>query len=155
MEVLATLIDPEHGTGNADQLGQRAKAESLRLEDALEEWQVDHTGLAGQGAKNCVVEHLVPEEWKFAAQDGLAFAAAGQGVKHVEQDEAREGHCGIVGGHHARSLAQWLPVGDVTHLMDVDSECANHDDHGGCENALDERLGEHSRCLGTWGAIHD
>jgi hypothetical protein len=77
MQVLATLINPEHRTSNANKLNQRPKGKWFRLENTLQERQVDDAGLAGQGAENGVVEHLVSEEGHFAAEDGFTFAAAG------------------------------------------------------------------------------
>lgn len=84
MQVLAAFIRPEHRTGNADQLEKGRETESLGLEDALQERQVYHTSLAGQGAENSVIEHLVSEQRHFTAQNGLALTAAGQCVEHVE-----------------------------------------------------------------------
>lgn len=154
MQVLAALIDPKHRAGNANKLEQRGKAQRLGLEETLQERQVDDTGLAGQGAEHGIVEHLVSEEGKFAAEDGLAFTAAGQGVEHVEEDEAGEGHGGIVGSYYARPFAKGLAVVEVAHFVDVDGECANHDDHGRGEHSLDEGFREHSRRLGTRRPVH-
>lgn len=154
-QVLAPLINPEHRAGNANKLEQRSQAQRLGLENALQEGQVDDAGLAGERAQHGIVEHLVAEEGEFAAEDGLAFAAAGEGVEHVEEDEAGEGHGGVVGGYHAGPFAEGLAVVEVAHFVDVDGECADHDDHGGGENSLDEGFGEDSRCFGARGAVHD
>lgn len=120
MQIFAAFIHPEHRTGNEDQLDQRPEAESLGLEDALQEGQVDHAGLAGQGAKNSVIEHLVSEQRHFTAQDGLTLAAAAQCVEHVEENEAGECHGGVVRGDDAGALLDWAAVGDIAHLVDVD-----------------------------------
>lgn len=155
MKILAALIDPKHRAGNANKLEQRGKAQRLGLENALQEREVDDAGLAEKGAEHGVVEHLVSEEGEFAAEDGFTLAAAGQGVEHVEEDEAGEGHGRVVGGYDARPFAEGLAVVEVAHLVDVDGECAHHDDHGGGENSLDEGFREHSRRLGPRGPVHD
>jgi len=153
--VLSRLVYPENGTGNAYQLEQMPQAEGLCLEDALQERQVYNAGLAREGAEDGVVEHLVTEEGQLAAEHGLALAAAGQRVEHVEEDEAGEGHGGVVGGDHARAFARVLIVVNVTHLVDIYGKRAKHDERGGGEDALDKRLCEHPSCLGARWTAHD
>jgi hypothetical protein len=107
MQILATLINPENGTSKTNKLNQRPKGKRFRLENALQERKVDDAGLAGQGAQNGVVEHLVSEEGHFTAKDRFAFAAAGESVEHVEEDETGEGHGCVMGGYDAGSLVDW------------------------------------------------
>ena len=47
MQIFATFIDPEHRAGEENQLDNGCEGERLGLEDALQERQVDDTGLAG------------------------------------------------------------------------------------------------------------
>lgn len=155
MQVLAALVDPEDRASKADQLEQRSEAKSLGLEDALEEGQVDDAGLASERAHHGIVEHFVTEKRQLAAQDGLAFATAGQRVEHVEEDETRECHGSVVSSDNPGTLVKGLAVGDVAHFVDIDGESANHDHQGRGQNSLDERACKNAGVLGTWGAVHD
>lgn len=98
----------------------------LRLEHTLQEWEIDDTRLAGQRPKHGVIEHLVSEDTDLATEHRLTLAAACQRVEHVEQDEARKSHGGVVGCHYSGSLSR-LHIIIIAHFVDVYSECAEHD----------------------------
>ncbi len=145
IDPLPPLIDPENRTGNTHQRQQIAQPQRLRLEDALQERQIDDSHLARQAAGDGIIEHLIREQADFAAQDTLGLAAARQGVEHVEEDEAGEGHGGVAGRD-----------GVVDgHLADVDGERAEHDDRGRGEDALDEAARQDAGGFGARGARHD
>lgn len=128
------------------------------MEDTLQEGQVDDAELAHQGAEDGVIEHLVLEEAELAAQHGLGFTAAGQGVEHVEEDETGEGHGGVVVGDDARVPVRLesvcVGVG-VAHLVHVHDKRAQHDDERRCQYTLDQGSGEDARASGSWWARHD
>lgn len=115
---LPPLIDPENRTSSTHQSNKIPKPQCLRLKDALQERQIDDSHLARQAARDSIIEHLIREQTDFAAEDALGLAAAGQGVEHVEEDEAGEGHCGVAGRDGVID----------GHLADVDGEGAEHDD---------------------------
>lgn len=142
---LPPLIDPEHRTSNTHQGQQIPEPQRLRLKDALQERQVHDRHLAREAARDGVVKHLVREETDLAPQDALGLAAAGQGVEHVEEDEAGEGHGGVAGRD-----------GVVDgHLADVDGERAEHDDRGRGEDALDEASRQDAGGSGAGRPGHD
>lgn len=142
---LPPLIDPENRTGNTHQGQQIAQPQRLRLKNPLQERQIDDRHLARQAAGDSVIEHLIGKQADLAAQDALGLAAAGQGVEHVEEDEAGEGHGGVAGRD-----------GVVDgHLADVDGERAEHDDRGRGEDALDEAARQDAGGFGAWGPGHD
>jgi len=143
--VLPALIHPKHRTRNARQKHQIPCRQPLGLENSLQKRQVNHGHLPQQTATNREIEHLVAEKGQFASEHAFTFAAAGQRVEHVEEDEAGEGHGGV-----AR-------VDNVVdrHLADVDDEGAEHDDGGGGEDALDEGAGEDAGGAGARRAGHD
>lgn len=155
VEILPPLVDPEHRACDAHQLEQVPDAEGLGLEDGLQEREVDDARLAHQRAQHRVVEHLVSEKGQFPPQNGLALAAARQGVEHVEKHKAGECHGRVVSRHDARALARIVNVIDIPHLVDVNQQSAEHDEQRRREHPLDERLGKDSSRLRARRTRHD
>ena len=143
-DILPPLIDPKDRRSDHEQRDEVEKGESLGLKDALQDRQIDDHELAHQAAGDGVVKHVVAEKTDFAAEDGLGLGATGQGVEHVEEHEAGEGHGGVARGDEAVER----------HLADVDHHCAEHDDGGGREDALEKRAGEDSGVARARGSGH-
>ena len=169
-QVFPRLVDPEHRARDAQQPQNVQRPQRLRLKHALQKGQVDDTELPGETAGDGVVEHLVAEELDLAEQDGFRFGAAGERVEHVEEDEGGEGHGGVAAGHGELGAAVEEIGGggggvdvekgggvvvDQDHLADVDGERAEHDDHGGGEDAAEEGFGEDVGAARSRGLGHD
>lgn len=68
-------------------------SERLRLKHLLQRWEVYHQHLSHQAQGNSDEEHFIGEQAHLEQRLGLRAAA--QRVKHIEEYEACEGHCGI------------------------------------------------------------
>lgn len=116
----------------------------LGLKHALQRGEIHDHHLAEEAAGDRVVEHAVAKELDLAVEDGLGLGAAGEGVEHVEEHEAGEGHGGVA----RRDLVV------VAHLAVVGGEGAEHDDGGRLQDALDEGPREDARLARARGARH-
>ena len=117
---LARFVGPEDGAAQHDQLDKVQQAQGLGLEDFLQPGEVDDQQLAGKAERDGPVEQCVGEEADLAPEHRLGLGPAGQGVEHVEEHEAGEGH--------GRVAACDLTV--LEHLVRVHEQGEEHDDEG-------------------------
>ena len=152
-QILPKFVNPEHRARNTNQTNQVPKFQTLGLKHVLQKGQVYDAGLTEQGAQDGIIEHFVSGQGHLAAEDGLGFTSAGEGVEHVEEDETGECHGGVAAGDDAGTDAGDF-VCVVGHFVDVDGQGAEHYYGGGCEDAAKEGFGEDAGVFGSWGAEH-
>jgi hypothetical protein len=128
--IFPPFIDPEDQTRDAQERNEVSEAESLGLENALQDRKVNDGHLAQEASANREIKHPIAKQLHLAARDALIRRPTRQGIEHIEEDETGEGH-----GRVARRDFS------VRHFARIHEQCAEHDDACGSCDAADEGFG--------------